>query len=103
MQHFDWILGSLVVGQIIGWWGRYLYEHGIRHKWVEVSRTYVPPQSWSDVHSLVQYNDRAKHMTGFTTVLFQCSVCSQTRSVDMQGEVHHPKVVPLRGVTGGRK
>lgn len=92
---------STAGGLVIGWWLRYLFVHGLQHRWVEVSRTHVPTQKWADVNMLVTGGEQRRlHLTGFTTVLFQCALCSELRTVQLPGEVHHPKVVPLRRVGG---
>lgn len=72
-------------------------QHFCKHVWLEISRTFVDP-----VDPLLIYwmdNDRrARHITGFTTVLFRCTLCGTPQQEELPGHVHQPKVVPLRKV-----
>ncbi len=88
-----YIVMAFVAGSLLGRFGRLC-----KHKWVEVSRTFVDPCGDSSSMYWVSYKNRDKYIAGFTTILLRCEHCDKLCHEELLGHVHEPKVVPLRRV-----
>lgn len=54
-----------------------------KHKWIKIKETYAPPHAFSAVSAPAEFVERA--LKGLTTILWECSVCSQIRREEMLG------------------
>lgn len=60
-----------------------------KHEWKEIARSVVAPIQYG-IHE-VTFSARAKYIVGFTVIVYGCSHCQKTRTLEMPGEQQKPQ------------
>jgi len=60
-----------------------------KHEWKETARSVVAPVQYGIWD--IKPSDRAKFMVGFTVIVYECSQCQKTRTLEMLGEQQKPQ------------
>jgi len=73
-------------------WLQWLSVFGLhKHDWKEIARSAVSPVQYFSPLSEIKYTDRAKFIVGFTTIVYECSHCQKTRTLEMLGAQQQPQ------------